>query len=340
MAMRVANAMHKIGIVGLPRNYEVFYGAMSGTNPELQTELLELGNNIDQENLDALFSKHCARADDEKLVSKICDAVDAKLGDTINMIQSEQNSVSQYGKVLSQATQRLTPKTRVPPEVMNKLVNLLSAATETTQKQRQKTIEDMQSSSSEFAAMKTQLAEYKKLAETDALTGLCNRRAFDNNMAELQNEGLQRSALVIGDIDKFKALNDTYGHPFGDMVIKKIAQVVKANVREEALVARVGGEEFALFSNNIDESGMMRLAERLRVAISKEAYSDGQTKLGPGKVTISFGVCHGSVASNTQALYSQADEALYASKRVGRNRVTSFSSINDSPERKNLYLYK
>ncbi len=80
IAMRVANAMHKIGVVGLPRNYEIFYGAMSGTNPDLQKELFELGNNIDQEKLDAIFAKHCARADDEKLVGKICDAIEEKLG--------------------------------------------------------------------------------------------------------------------------------------------------------------------------------------------------------------------------------------------------------------------
>lgn len=340
VAMRVANAMSKLGIVGLPRNYEVFYGAMSGANPELQKRLLDCGNSIDQRQLDDLFAKHCARADDEKLVGKICDAIEDKLGDAINMIQMEQRSVSQYGKILGQASQRLDPKTRVPPEVVSKLVNVLSSATETTQKQGRKTLEGMQSNSSELAAVKTQLAEYKKLAETDPLTGLFNRRAFDNKLAAQKTDDLQRSALVIGDIDKFKALNDTYGHPFGDMVIQKIAHVLKAKVREEALVARVGGEEFALFSSNIDEKDIMHLAERLRVAVSEEAYSDGRTRLGPGKITISFGVCHGSLATNTQSLYSQADEALYASKRVGRNRVTSFSTVNQSPERKNLFIYK
>ena len=132
MSMRVANAMHKIGVVGLPRNYEVFYGAISGTNPEIQQELMEIGTNIDQEKLDHLFSKHCARADDEAMVSKICSAVETKLSSTLEMIKNEQSSVSQYGKILGQATQKPDPSARMTPDVVNKLVGLLSDATETT----------------------------------------------------------------------------------------------------------------------------------------------------------------------------------------------------------------
>ena len=340
MSMRVANAMHKIGVVGLPRNYEVFYGAISGTNPEIQQELMEIGNNIDQEKLDELFATHCARADDDAMISKICDAVETKLSSTIEMIKNEQTSVSQYGKILGQATQKLDPNTRMAPEVMNKLVSLLSDATETTQRQGQKTLEEIQDNSSELQAIKSELAEYKKQAETDALTGLYNRRAFDNRLGGVDSSIFNQSALIIGDIDRFKTLNDTYGHPFGDLVIKNIAKVMQSNSRGDVLLARLGGEEFALFSTDINEEGMMRLAERVRVAVAEESFGDGRIKLGPGKVTISLGVCHASAADNIQALYSQADEALYASKRTGRNRVTSYTELSKSPERKNLYLYK
>ncbi|MEP1206264.1 MAG: GGDEF domain-containing protein [Rhizobiaceae bacterium] len=340
MSMRVANAMHKIGVVGLPRNYEVFYGAISGTSPEIQKELMEIGNNIDQEKLDNLFATYCARADDDAMVSKICNAVENKLTSTIEMIKNEQSSVSQYGKILGQATQKLDPGTRMSPDVVNRLVGLLMDATETTQKQGQKTLEEIEDNSSELRAIKSELAEYKKQAETDALTGLYNRRAFDNRLGSVSGSSFGQSGLIIGDIDRFKTLNDTYGHPFGDLVIKNIAKVMQSNSRGDVLLARLGGEEFAIFSTDINEEGMMRLAERVRVAVAEESFGDGRIKLGPGKVTISMGVCHASSADNVQGLYSQADEALYASKRNGRNRVTSYDDLSTSPERKNLYLYQ
>ncbi len=340
ISLRVANAMHKIGVVGLPRNYEIFYGAMTGTNAELQEELLKIGSVIDQAKLDTLFARFCAKADDEELVGKICDAVEAKLSGTISVIKNEQKSVLRYGKILDQASQRLDPRAQMPPETMNKLVTLLSSATEATQKRGEKEIVEMSADSNELLAMQKELAEYKRLAETDALTGLFNRRAFDKHLAELKKKETKQSALIIGDIVGFKAINDTYGHPFGDLVIRKVAHILKTNAREEALIARVGGEEFALLAVGISERDMVTLAERLRIAVAEEAYCNERVKLSTGKVTISFGVCHGSLAPNAQLFYSQADEALYAAKRAGRNRVTSFGEINDLLQRKKLFLYQ
>ncbi len=340
IGMRIANAMHKTGVAGLPRNYEIFYLALTGTNEQLKSELWESGNSLNQEALDKLHSKHCARADDEALVSKICDALDDKLGETIGMIKKEYGSVSSYGKVLVQATERLGPDTKLQPDMVDKMVGLLLNATKATEKQGQATLKGMQDTSTHLETMKTELEEYKRLAETDALTGLFNRRAFDLKLAELEKNGLQKAALLLGDIDKFKSLNDTYGHQFGDMVLRGVANIATANTREDIFVARVGGEEFAVIGENVSDEGMVLLAERLRIAIAENAFTDGRIKLSPAKVTISFGACHGGSASNGQEMYSGADEALYASKRSGRNKVTSFSDLNTSPDRKNLFLYR
>lgn len=340
ISMRVANTMHKLGVVGLPRNYEVFYFAMTGTNAELQSELWEIGNGLKQEDLDLLHVKHCARADDERMITRICNTVESRLGEAIQLIRTEKSSVRNYGHVLDQASQRLTPGAPLPPESMKKLLRVLSKATESTQQQGAKTIASMENNSNQLQSISQELEEYKRLAETDCLTGLLNRRGFDARMSELCSDGLKNMALAIGDIDKFKAFNDTYGHPFGDMVIKTVAKIIKANAREDLSIARVGGEEFAVFCNNIEEEGMMRLTERLRVAIAETVFTDGRTRLSPGNVTVSFGVSHAVHATNFEDLYSNSDEALYSSKRVGRNRVTSFADIRQSPDRKNLLLYK
>ena len=340
MAMRVANAMQKIGVAGLPRNYEIFYAAISGTNEELQQELMESGTNIDQQMLNQMHSKYFTRADDEALVHRLCSAIEDQVSASIATLEREKTAVSNFGNILEQGAAKLDPKLRMPPEVVNKIAGLLSKATETAKHQGQQALREMEDGSTQLNKMKTELAEYKRLSNTDALTGIYNRRAFDDKLGEIDDRAMKNSTIIVGDIDKFKAINDTYGHPFGDVVIKAIAGVVQSNTREDVFCARIGGEEFAMISLSIDEEGMMRLAERERIAVSETSFSDGRTQLSPGKITISFGVCHGSQAADTSALYAQADEALYASKRISRNRVTLYSQLANSPDRKNLFLYR
>ena len=315
IGIRVANAMHKLGVVGLPRNYEVFYGALNGTNPDLKKEFYEIGTALDQEALDGLFSKYCTRADDEKFVGKFCDTIEQRLLDTISLLKSEYGSMSKYSKILDQAADRLQPRTKVPQETLNKMVGALASATKATQQDSRKVLDEIETKSCEIETMKSELEEYKRLADTDPLTGLLNRRAFDEMLSELDTGRLRQTALVIGDIDQFKTLNDTYGHPFGDMVIKTVAKIAQANVREDSILARIGGEEFALVSPNIDESGIERLAERIRVAVAETSFTDGRVRLPPGKVTISFGVCHASGLKSGQQLYANADEALMARRK-------------------------
>lgn len=340
MSLRVANAMHKLGVVGLPRNYELFYEAISGTNSKLQKSLLDAGTKLDQHSLDEIYGTYLARADDESLINRLCERIETKLSQTMSLVQEEQISVQNYGNILDQASQKLNPNMRLPPEVISRIVGLLSNATETAKSQGRLIADKIEIQSEEFASIKSELEEYKELADTDSLTGLRNRRAFDNVLSKLDKKTLEKSALILGDIDKFKALNDTYGHPFGDMVIRTIAKVLSANAREDVFIARVGGEEFAVFSENTNEEGMNTIAERLRVRVAETLFGDGNTKLPPGTVTISFGVCHASRASDTVDLYAKADEALYAAKRKGRNRTANYRDLAMAPDRKNLLLYK
>ena len=202
------------------------------------------------------------------------------------------------------------------------------------------TLQGVRASTTEISSMRDELEEYKKLAQTDALTGLYNRRYFDETLARQDDDALLESAIIIGDIDNFKQINDSYGHPFGDTVIKMTADIIRKTTRDDVVIARVGGEEFAILSHSINENGMMLLAERVRNAIEKTSFKDDRMGLPAGKVTMSFGVCHSAATLNNQELYAFADEALYISKRTGRNKVTAQSEIGNSPDRKDLLLYQ
>jgi diguanylate cyclase (GGDEF)-like protein len=175
-------------------------------------------------------------------------------------------------------------------------------------------------------------AELARLSRTDALTGLPNRRRFDE--AFCGSFGTSRrtgrpSSLLIVDADHFKRYNDRYGHAVGDAVLKAIARALCGGVhRPEDLVCRVGGEEFALLLPDTDEAGAMRIAGNVHRSMAGVAVPSAG--IAPGSVTVSIGLactatCAG--AATPDALYEFADAALYAAKANGRNRTESAGAM-------------
>ena len=159
----------------------------------------------------------------------------------------------------------------------------------------------------------------------DPLTGLPNRRQLDESLrVELsfaRRHGTDLS-LLIADIDRFKMVNDTYGHLVGDVVLHHVAQVLSTTVRIEDLVARFGGEEFVVIARSTALVGATQLAERLRAAIEgRLAQVEGRAL----RVTASFGVASLACVAEASAaaLLARADERLYEAKERGRNRVVA-----------------
>ncbi len=163
--------------------------------------------------------------------------------------------------------------------------------------------------------------ELKELAATDPLTGIANRRSFTQTMSEaLDGAGAtsQPAGLILFDIDDFKAINDRYGHPTGDTVLRDIARTVSRHFAEGAIFGRLGGEEFGIFLPQAHDAFACQTAEALRRVIAQTVH-DGQD--GPITVTASFGVATLQRPCDAEELVARADEALYAAKRRGRNRV-------------------
>ncbi|MFN3436841.1 MAG: diguanylate cyclase [Acidovorax sp.] len=159
--------------------------------------------------------------------------------------------------------------------------------------------------------------ELGELATTDALTGLNNRRAFDHGlqleMAIVERRNTPLSLLML-DVDHFKRINDQFGHDAGDKVLIAIAQMLNGCARVVDVVARVGGEEFAVILPNTDADGALEVAERMRTTVA-------QAKWLANPATISIGVATLQIKESASRLYSRADAALYDAKAKGRNRV-------------------
>lgn len=168
-------------------------------------------------------------------------------------------------------------------------------------------------------------AQLQQLSRTDRLTGLYNRGYWEESLkvayARHQRYG-NATSLVMLDIDHFKRVNDTYGHPAGDKVIEEVARLIHEHVRETDVAGRYGGEEFAVVLSDTDRDGGRVFAERLRKAVEGlEVLYNGQSI----RFTISLGVADLSQPSINHAdLIAWADHALFVSKKAGRNRVTVY----------------
>jgi two-component system cell cycle response regulator len=162
----------------------------------------------------------------------------------------------------------------------------------------------------------------EKLATTDGLTGLVNRRSFNEQLEQRLREATRYDrplSLLLLDIDHFKKVNDTHGHPAGDAVLRGVAKLAQKAARDTDVAARYGGEELALILPETDARGAMVIAERLRKLVETTAHA---SELGPLKVTVSIGVSTtGQRAKAPADLLEQADRALYRAKHAGRNRV-------------------
>jgi diguanylate cyclase (GGDEF)-like protein len=163
-------------------------------------------------------------------------------------------------------------------------------------------------------------------ATTDGLTGLTNRRAFQERFEQihaLAERTGQKFSLILTDIDHFKSVNDTYGHAAGDAVLKRVAAVFAGRARKVDVVARYGGEEFVLVLPDTDGEGAEKFANRLREEVAAQSMT---SEHGAFKVTISMGVAEFPVDSkDRQDLLERADQALYWCKEHGRNCVTRWS---------------
>jgi diguanylate cyclase (GGDEF)-like protein len=174
----------------------------------------------------------------------------------------------------------------------------------------------------------------RDLARNDGLTGLLNHRTFMEKLSEEYkriDRELRPFSILLMDIDKFKNVNDTYGHPVGDLAIKAVAKVLTDTARATDFVARYGGEEFTVGMVDTNSKGAEQMAERVR----KRMEAAVVTRIGGKdlKITLSIGVASlGEDTNNTADLVAMADKALYQAKRSGRNRVCLYREIRNAAD--------
>ena len=166
-------------------------------------------------------------------------------------------------------------------------------------------------------------------ATTDGLTGLVNHRTFQERFSTMLGRADRHElavSLLLTDIDHFKKINDSYGHPTGDEVLRRVAAILKASARKIDIVARYGGEEFALVLEGTDRAGALQLAERIRQEVEDQSFPSAK---GTFSATLSIGVAsYPDDSRDKPEIIARADQALYSAKHGGRNRTVCFADID------------
>jgi len=217
-----------------------------------------------------------------------------------------------------EAASRLSDLVKMRAAITAEVHGLRSAVAE-RQAEEQTTAKALRS---EIEVLRQNVAQAQTEARTDPLTGAANRAAFDEELVrrcELATAGREGFALVLADIDHFKQINDTYGHPVGDRVLTALVEFLRARVRRSDTIARYGGEEFAVVLPGATLRPALRKARQLNEELARCDWAvDPTTKL---RFTASMGVAVWQAGDDGAALVERVDRALYRAKHEGRNRV-------------------
>jgi len=181
--------------------------------------------------------------------------------------------------------------------------------------QRVQALQNLANQTGNRLGMLRVMAETQLQASTDGLTGLMNRRSFENQIHRLRNDG-KEFAFVMADLDRFKALNDANGHEAGDRALRIFAETLRQELRTEDLACRYGGEEFAIVLPGAESHEAIEVMGRVREALIR-ATGRGDTPT----FTASFGVAHSTDSEDLDDLVQRADTALFAAKDAGRDRI-------------------
>jgi diguanylate cyclase len=325
VAGQIIHAMRVMGVSPIPRNYQIFYEAFIGTNPALSRDFAQLNGKVKQEELDQLAITYLGLGQ-ASVLDKAQSRILSELDSLLTLLRREQTSLETYNRLLDETANRINGKTVTSTDILRSAISILSDATGQTLADGERTVEGVVQRSHEMDQVRKELDEYKRIANTDSLTRLSNRRAFDEQLTGIYDDPMRLplTALVLVDIDNFKKINDSYGHPVGDKILASVAAVLRANVRKDIFTARTGGEEFALIIEGNTAEEVAGICERIRRALEIRPFRNSRTGVDYGPVTISLGFAMASQAEDPGDLYIKADTALYSAKHGGRNRTVMF----------------
>jgi diguanylate cyclase len=314
-----------LGQPAYPRNYEVWYAYATGYNPALNqtiNETLARAGTLNSIDIDQIYDTYLSPARLTDRIDNVGGQIVEEIEQVMSMIDNAAGSATHYTESLAHATQSLgSTKDR---DGLRAIVENLVRATRLMEGNNSQLEQRLKASKQEINQLQVNLEAVRHESLTDPLTSLANRKYFDQALEKFiahsvtTNEPL---ALLMTDIDHFKAFNDTFGHLTGDQVLRLVALSLKQNVKGQDIAARYGGEEFAVVLPGTTLRAALVVADHIRRAVMTKELMKRSTGEHLGRVTVSIGVAVLKKGETGQCLIERADGCLYAAKRCGRNRV-------------------
>ncbi len=319
--------MTKNGIAITPKNYTTWYYYVSGKNKELQETIESIINEkkpFTKKTNEMLYQRFFVSKYENTL-----NEIRENLQETLLVIVGELAEVSgqteKYESTALKSVDKLTENMSVRDikAVLNEVIVAtrdIRTSGEATQQRLKDTTETMKVLQEEFKQAKTELL-------IDFLTGVLNRKGFDETLTRTVRETSDLLCLLIIDIDHFKKFNDVYGHIVGDEVLRFVAKNIQKLIRGNDYVARFGGEEFTVILTKTPLLGATTVAENIRASFAKLKLERKGKSEQLGTITVSIGTAQYRQGESTETLIKRADQALYFAKNAGRNRVATESEV-------------
>lgn len=342
IALRVATAMHQMGIDGLPRNYELVYEAYSGSNPDLVRDFIALGKNKTQEALDALGRKYLPHHHEEGILARHNGQVRAEMSSFISLLNDEKISLTDYNRLIGDASRVILGEGKLNPKILDQSIEALKVATEKRASQNSSVVRAVVGKTVTLAELQREADEADVAKYVDALTGLGSRRAFNRAIAKVyaNPEMPVLCGLAVGEIDDYARLSEQMGPAAADRFLKQIAKVIETVIAGEDLACRFDGGRFGLLFYTSDEQEISRVVDLVRSRLRATAVFNSGSGRALGHVLMSFGICLSPQAPNAFDFTNFAEKALATSKAAGGNTVTIYGASEGSFVPKDWLIYK
>lgn len=336
IALKALKLMSDNGVPPTPSNFATWYVYAQGAAPALNAEIDRArlsGNALSPALLDELHDRFVADGGRKKEILSASERVEQAMRTLMENLGQAEAGAQAYGDSLTTLSGELSA--HAEDGNVSGLQGLVAGIMQETNRMiaMNKDLEDrLGRSAQEIEKLRSDLDSVKEEAATDALTGIANRKAFDNALAEQMMASEQCGAflsLLILDIDFFKKFNDTHGHQTGDLVLKLVAKMMVDVVGTKGLPARLGGEEFAVLLPSLPLAQAKEVAELVRGKVATKVLRNRRTGQELGTITLSIGVAEWVIGEDGTTMIERADQALYLAKRTGRNRVCTQSDLEE-----------
>lgn len=327
LAQKALGYMDQFNIPPTPENYAVWITFCAEANTELADTVkghIESGDEFTDALNAELFDQYFQWKAIQDAILETGGQMSQELNAVSDRLEAAKQDTADYGKTLDVATSALH---KAAPEDGNikKMVETLVSATARMQRRSHDLERKLHQTSAEVTKLRSNLEKVREESMTDALTGVANRKRFDEALRKARRDSDatgQPLSLILCDIDYFKRFNDTWGHQTGDQIIRFVAGCLSRTAEDGCLVARYGGEEFGVVMPNTSPDDAAEYAERVRKTVESKKLLRKSTNEDLGNITISLGVTEYASGESLDVLVERADTNLYASKTDGRNRVT------------------